>query len=205
MNTQRRETVLVTGTTSGIGKELVILLKPHYDVIELNRTELDLAVQDDVLNYEMPVVDILVNCAGHDHGGKVPFKEHHINHILSIMNTNLIAPMLLTRKAFEKNRFLRVINVTSTNIEHYWRDDLTYTLSKKALSEFGSLLDLEGVQVQELCPGLTKTNFNKSRHKWGHKRIDDLYDNHHLHPAVVARCLYSMIGAEDMTKVVMKP
>ena len=54
--------ILITGSTSGIGAATVKLLKLQYhEVIELNRSKLDLSDVQNVQEYQLPEVDCLIN------------------------------------------------------------------------------------------------------------------------------------------------
>ena len=59
--------VLISGTTSGIGYELVRLL--DCEVIELNRDIVDLDYPEKITECHIPTVDVVINNAGHDVGG----------------------------------------------------------------------------------------------------------------------------------------
>jgi short-subunit dehydrogenase len=130
----------------------------------------------------MPTVDMLINCAGTDIGGKIEFKKHKANEIVAIMNTNLIAPVLLSQKALQANSNCKIINVTSTNNIKYYSNNLTYSLTKKALESFTNMLQVEypKANILEVRLGLTKTNFNQNRFKGHEERFNDIYSNKHL-------------------------
>ena len=141
--------VLITGTTSGIGKAAVKLFRKwpdQYDVFELNRDTLDLSDWDAVKRFRMPKIDVLINNAG----GR---QEDDLDTVL----TNFLSPMTLARKAYEKNIDVTIINNTSSFVHTYWGNDLVYSASKKALAEFRKdfLYDNPGAVVHEIRPGLT--------------------------------------------------
>ena len=189
--------IAITGTSSGVGKWLCTFLDKDHTVIKITRDDYD-------LNYPWHInwlchVDILINCAGHDLGGKVPYAEHLQEHWLKIMNANLISPMSLCQLAIRKNPTVTIVNITSTNNDKFWPGDLVYSLSKKGLEEFGNMLTEEhpDVTVKEVRLGLTKTNFNTYRHSENHKPIDDLYANDHLLPEDVAAKICEFIFSDE--------
>jgi short-subunit dehydrogenase len=163
--------IAITGTSSGVGKELYNVLSKDYDVIGLTRNDIDLDYPDRIK--ELGKVDVLVNCAGHDLGGKVKFTEHKFEHWHKIMNTNLISAMRLTQLVLEHNPKAKIVNITSTNNDHFYPGDLVYSLTKKALEEFGRMIQIEfpDSTIKEVRLGLTKTNFNQNRHRLKHKPI----------------------------------
>lgn len=181
--------IVITGTTSGVGLALTQALKPNHTVVSLNRHDVDLSDITQVQNFSLPHCDILINCAGTGIGGKIDFVNHNIDDCVKILNVNTVSPVLLTHKALKINKNCKIVNITSTNNNRYWPNDLVYSLSKKSLSEFSKMLKVEyaSANVLEVCLGLTKTNFNDSRYKNCADRHIDIYSqNPHLEPATVA-------------------
>ena len=174
--------ILITGSTSGVGQGLCLSLSNSHTVIGLTRSNLDLSNTEKVSNFVMPTVDMLINCAGTDIGGKIEFTKHKANEIVTIINTNLIAPVLLSQKALQANSNCKIINVTSTNNIKYYSNNLTYSLTKKALESFTNMLQVEypKANILEVRLGLTKTNFNQNRFKGHEERFNDIYSNKHL-------------------------
>lgn len=175
--------IAITGSNSGIGQGLVELLSDKHYVISLSRCELDLSDINQVLLYPLPVCNMLINCAGTGIGGKIDFVNHNIVDITNILNINFVSPTLLTHKALSNNQLCKIVNITSTNNNRYWPNDLAYSLSKKSLAEFGSMLKVEypNVSYLEIQLGLTKTNFNQNRYQSCQSRFTDIYStNKHL-------------------------
>jgi short-subunit dehydrogenase len=201
------KTIVITGSNSGIGHELYKILSQHNTVIGLTRNDCDLDDITSVINYTLPHCDILINCAAHDLGGKVAFCEHETINLAKIFNTNLLAPTILTQKALRNNTQTKIVNITSTNNNRYYGNDLVYTLTKKALSDFTAYLkvDYPHIAALEVIVGLTKTNFNTNRHKAKHKPIDDLYSAPHLSPQNVANKIVDIIFDNSITKIEIIP
>ena len=174
--------ILITGSSSGVGKGLVLSLSTSNEVIGISRNELDLSNIVDVTMFDMPHVDMLINCAGTDVGGKIEFTKHKATEVVTIMNTNLLAPVLLSQKALQVNSNCKIVNVTSTNNIKYYPNNLTYSLTKKALESFTNMLQVEypKANILEIRLGLTKTNFNQNRFKGHEERFNDIYSNKHL-------------------------
>lgn len=173
--------ILITGTSSGIGLELSNRLS-SCDVQALTRLDLDLSNLSSVSSYNIGYTDMLINCAATGIGGKIDLVNHHDNDIVNILNTNLLAPILLTKKAIIENPKCKIVNITSTNNNRYYPNDLIYSLSKQALSDFGTMLKVEypDVDLLEVRLGLTKTEFNNNRYIKEPDRFVDIYQNKHL-------------------------
>jgi short-subunit dehydrogenase len=174
--------ILITGTSSGVGKGLRLALATSHNVIGLTRTDLDLSNVEQVSSFDLPVIDMLINCAGTDIGGKIEFTKHKTTEIVTIMNTNLLAPVLLSQKALQLNKNCKIVNITSTNNIKYYPNNLAYSLTKKSLESFTNMLQVEypKANILEVRLGLTKTNFNQNRFKGHEERFNDIYSNKHL-------------------------
>lgn len=174
--------ILITGTSSGVGKGLSLALSTSHNVIGLTRTDLDLSNVERVSSFDLPVIDMLINCAGTDIGGKIEFTKHKTSEIVTIMNTNLLAPVLLSQKALQLNKNCKIVNITSTNNIKYYPNNLAYSLTKKSLESFTNMLQVEypKANILEVRLGLTKTNFNQNRFKGHEERFNDIYSNKHL-------------------------
>lgn len=179
--------ITITGSNSGLGLALNQALSGH-QLTRLSRQELDLANINNVLEYELDYCDILINCAATDKGGKITFVNHHAEFISEILTVNLLSPVILSQKVLNKNPQCKIVNITSTNNNRYFANDLAYSLSKLALADFGNLLkvDVPEVRILEVRLGLTKTNFNNSRYKHQPERFYDIYQLPHLNVSAVA-------------------
>lgn len=189
--------ILVTGTSSGIGAELVQQLNKMstHIVVPVTRDHLDLSNIDAVQQYELPVIDMLINCAGTDCGGKIEFINQAQASISTILTTNLLSPVLLSHKALVLNSECKIVNITSTNNKQYWPNNLAYSLSKKALGEFGNMLQVDhpAVKYLEIRLGLTKTRFNQNRYVGYEDRFTDVYCNAHLTTGVAVDRIVSAL------------
>jgi short-subunit dehydrogenase len=172
--------IIITGTSSGVGEYLASKLQENHTVVAINRNDCDLnnSIPSNFVGY----CDMLINCAGTGIGGKIDFVNHNPEDINEIFNVNLLAPIELTRQALKQNKHCKIVNITSTNNKRYYPNDLAYSLSKLALSEFGKMLAIEypEVKILEVRLGLTQTNFNSNRYKKEPDRFQEIYHNKHL-------------------------
>jgi short-subunit dehydrogenase len=201
--------ILITGTTSGLGLFLSATLRDiGHEVIDLKRHMLDLSDITAVQAYTMPMIDMLINCAGTGVGGKTDFVSHLEGDMEIILNTNLVSPILLSKKALTINSCCKIVNITSTNNNRYHPGDLVYSLSKKALAEFGSMLQVEfpAVKYLEIRLGLTKTRFNQNRYVGHSHRYVDIYDQHPcLNPYQVATQILDVLFDDHIKIIEVSP
>jgi hypothetical protein len=109
-------------------------------------------------------LDIVINNAGVNHRGAV--RERSAEELVAILETNLVAPILLTQAAL---RCLDpagvIVNVASLAGKVPVPDEATYSGSKFGLRAFGRALDTElalhgaRVRVATVCPGPVDTGF----------------------------------------------
>lgn len=178
--------IIVTGSNSGIGKSIVNFLDNH-TVHCFSRKKYNMDIPGVFKNCETPDCDLLFNVAGHDLGGKVDFLHHNFDQWSKILNTNLVNTLHLTQLVLQSNINAKIINITSTNVDQYYPNDLIYSLSKSALSTFTDYLRIEypdrANNFKEVRLGLTKTNFVNNRHRENHIPNIDLYSMYdHLLP-----------------------
>lgn len=198
--------IAITGTTSGIGAALTKQLNA-FDIVRIDRAQVDLSDLAAVQLFAMPEVDMLINCAATGIGGKIAFHEHDSACVENILNTNLIAPVLLSQKALRQNRNCKIVNITSTNNRQYWGNDLVYSLSKLALADFSEMLRVEypNTCILEVRLGLTKTNFNTNRYRGFEDRFEELYNRPHLDADRVAERICAILFDNDIKFIEIAP
>ena len=182
---------LITGASSGIGKDMAIYLSElGYDIILVSREEdklkevkaelktkskiivMDLKEKDNCIKlYEMTKkenIDILVNNAGFGEFGE--FVKTPLQKELDMIDVNVVAVHILTKlflKDMKKRNLGYILNVSSIAgflsgplmAEYYASKNFVLSYTKAINTE----LKKEGseVHISALCPGPTKTNFNK--------------------------------------------
>jgi short-subunit dehydrogenase len=199
--------ILLTGGSSGIGQALYQQLCANHEITAPIRQQLDLLDSDQIINFVNQRYDILINCAGTGVGGKIDFVNHNTNNIKDILQTNLIAPVLLSQSVLKHNPQAKIVNITSTNNSRYWPNDLAYSLSKKSVEEFGKMLMIEypTIDYLEIRLGLTKTNFNQNRFKNEPNRYTELYQNNFLIPTDVANKICNVLFDRTVKFIEISP
>lgn len=180
--------VLITGASSGIGRNMAIeFAKRGYDLVLVARDEeklksvrneiktnveiipMDISVEDNCkkLHELVGYVDILINNAGFGVFGR--FIDTDLEREVQLINTNVVAVHVLT-KLFLKDMTIRnsgyILNVASIAghlpgplmAAYYSSKHYIYTLSSSINEELKK--DKINVKIGTLNPGPVRTNFN---------------------------------------------
>lgn len=180
------KTILVTGSSSGIGRGIAIecsrlgakvilngrnvdRLKETLDMMEGEGHQvltIDISKQEDIdrLVEEVPVLDGCVLCAGIPQ--VCPVKHFKRNDIEDILNVNTIAPIMITSGLLKKKKIHRgssvVLIESVSGVFVGTKGDVSYNASKAALNGFlkGAALELsgQGIRINAINPGLVPTN-----------------------------------------------
>ncbi|MDD4316063.1 MAG: SDR family NAD(P)-dependent oxidoreductase [Clostridia bacterium] len=177
---------VISGASSGIGKETALLLaKSGYRVFGLNRTASDISgvefVKTDITDNEsiksaiayiaakVGRIDLLVNNAGMGISGSI---EHTPSERAAyIFDVNFFGAFELTKAALPhmKKSGGRIINVSSLAAVIYLPFQGFYSATKAAVNLLFSALQLEvkpfGISVTNVMPGDIKTGFTSNRRK----------------------------------------
>ncbi len=182
--------VVITGASSGLGKELAkIYLEKGYKLV-LNgaheqgfqefegKENVEIVVGDlteqetidklaDVVKSKFGQVDILINNAGIIY--IQPFEKNTPEQLNQLLAIDLVAPMLLTQKFYplmvEKKQGV-IININSTSGKEPKANHTMYNAAKFGLTGFTQSLRLEvkqhGIRVLSIHPGGINTPLYKS-------------------------------------------
>ena len=221
MDASKPRNALITGAASGIGRAIaselaaegwrVILGDLDGDsVAEFARelgpaaTALQLDVTDraqvdslpDLVPAAFRPIDVLINNAGHDIGGRTRFDQGLADDWSSIIDTNLNGLMRVTRAIVPemvRRNIGDIVNVSSISAIRQVPDMAAYTASKAGVRAFSDILRADlaetGIRVTEILPGLTRTNIILKRHR-GDKELEREYFDRFkiaLDPADIAR------------------
>lgn len=175
------KTILITGTTSGIGQSIALYLHNlGYKVIGTYRTspkdypfqqiQLDITDQNAVQNTirSLDTIDVLINNAGIGQSGAI--EDMGIEYIKHEFETNFFGTVQLTQAILPKMREQgsgKIINISSMAGLIGMPFQGSYAASKHALEGFTASLRMEvtpfGIQVTNLLPGDFQTDFTKNR------------------------------------------
>lgn len=180
------KTILVTGSSSGIGRGIAIecskmgakVILNGRNVDRLNETlELmegeghvvlpaDISKQEEIdrIVVEVPTLDGVVLCAGIPQ--VCPVKHFKRNDIEDILSVNTVAPIMITSGLLKKKKIRKgssvVLIESISGVYVGTKGDVSYNASKAALNGFlkGSALELaaQGIRINAINPGLVPTN-----------------------------------------------
>ena len=217
------QTVVLTGAAGGMGRAITkALLDSGRRVVLVDRDakaleELAATAGDAVFPIQLDVsdakavdrlpdaipghfkpVDILINNAGHDIGGRTRFDLGSADDWSNIIKTNLIGLMRVTRAMLPemvRRNAGHVVNISSINAVRIVPDMAAYSTSKAGVHMFTETLRGElaetAIRVTELQPGLTRTNIILTRYRGDTQKEKDYFDQFRmaLEPADIARSI----------------
>ena len=180
------KTILVTGSSSGIGRGIAIecskigakvilngrnvdRLKETLDMMEGEGHQVlaaDISKQEDIdcLVEDVPILDGCVLCAGIPQ--VCPVKHFKRGDIEDIFSVNALAPIMITSGLLKKKKIRKgssvVLIESVSGVFVGTKGDVSYNASKAALNGFlkGAALELagQGIRVNAINPGLVPTN-----------------------------------------------
>ena len=143
-------------------------------------------------------VDILINNAGHDIGGRTRFDVGPADDWSGIIQTNLIGLMRVTRSILPdmvRRNAGHIVNISSINAVRIVPDMAAYSTSKAGVHMFTETLRAElaetAIRVTEMQPGLTRTSIILTRYRGDRKKEKDYFNQFKmaLDPADIARSI----------------
>jgi NADP-dependent 3-hydroxy acid dehydrogenase YdfG len=143
-------------------------------------------------------VDVLVNNAGHDIGGRLRFDVGSMEDWAGIIETNLIGTLRVTRAIVpgmvERDRG-DIVMMSSINALRIIPDMAAYSTSKTGLHAFTETLRGElaetAIRVTEINPGLTRTGIIRRRYRGDAAKEQAYFDQFKmaLEPEDIARSI----------------
>ena len=143
-------------------------------------------------------IDILINNAGHDIGGRTRFDIGPADDWAGIIQTNLIGLMRVTRSILPdmvRRNAGHIVNMSSINAVRIIPDMAAYSASKAGVHMFTETLRGElaetAIRVTEMQPGLTRTGIILTRYRGDKQKEKDYFDQFKmaLDPADIARSI----------------
>ena len=215
--------VLVTGAAGGMGRAItraliesgrrVVLVDRDAESLRAlaaeigdNTCAVELDVTDakkvdgllDLIPNAFKPIDILINNAGHDIGGRTRFDIGSPDDWSNIIATNLIGLMRVTRSLLPdmiRRNAGHIVNISSINAVRVVPDMAAYSTSKAGVHMFTETIRGElaetAIRVTEIQPGLTKTNIIATRYRGDKQKEKEYFDQFKiaLDPADVARSI----------------
>lgn len=221
--TSARPIALVTGASSGIGEAICRLLISHqYRVIGAARNEaklqalcdelgalfhplvLDVTDAQSVISLveslptDLRSIEILINNAGHDIGGRRSFEKGSAQQWSDIIETNVQGLMRITHAVIDgmlERGHGHVVNLGSIAGLKPTAAMAAYVASKYAVHGFSETLRLDyagkGIRVTEIMPGLVRTDF-------AHQRLGDIEKANEFYDS-----FESYLNPEDIAETVL--
>lgn len=128
-------------------------------------------------------VSLLVNCAGHDTGGRRPFEAGTAEEWVDILQANLVGLVRLTHLVVQQmiGRCAGdIVNIGSLSALRPAPRMAAYNASKAGVHAFSDVLRADlgrhDIRVIEIMPGLTQTNFVRSRLRGDADAARQFYD-----------------------------
>jgi NADP-dependent 3-hydroxy acid dehydrogenase YdfG len=199
---------LVTGASAGIGQSVARALSARgvRVICAARRLERLRALADDLpapalafeldiadggqvddlllrLPEEWRVIDILINNAGHDLGGRQVFQKRKADDVAATIQTNVTGLMRTTLAILpgmrERGRG-HIVNMGSSSGLEWTARHSVYVASKFAVHGFTNSLRQElqgsGVRLTEILPGLVRSEFAAARWRGDEERAAQFYD-----------------------------
>ncbi|NNM72932.1 SDR family oxidoreductase [Enterovirga aerilata] len=217
------EIVLLTGAAGGMGRAIaraavaggrrIVLADRDGPALEAFAAELGEAAcpirlditdhpEVDGLSDSIPEafrpIDVLINNAGHDIGGRTRFDLGSADDWTNIVATNLIGTMRITRAvlpAMVARNHGHVVNISSINAVRIIPDMAAYSTSKAGVRMFTETIRGElaetAIRVTEILPGLTRTGIIRTRYRGDREKEQAYFDQFGmaLDPEDVARTI----------------
>lgn len=166
-----KKAIVITGTSSGLGKALVdsLVLRKDVHLLPLSRVRCDLSNTDAVRSLvealcvelaEFSEIVFINNAAVLQPLG--PVGELHEESMISAAHVNFVSPLLIANALCRLGRRLQIIHITTGAARNPVSGWSVYCATKAAMSMFLSVLRAEQrVEVHEFDPGVMDTDMQE--------------------------------------------
>ena len=213
--------VLITGTTSGIGKTIMNhFIELNYEVYTINRKNInnnnitnyvcDLSdinqVQELIKTIDKLDIDILINNAGAGYPSKI--ENISLDSIYYETNLNLLTPYLLIQNIYPKmikKKYGRIINISSISSKRGTPYLYTYSATKAALDSLtqsiASTASNYGFTINSICPGGIDTNMSING-RIEISNLKNMKDNEYQNGMINEMCLGKLIPTKAVVYLI---
>ncbi|UZE49273.1 SDR family oxidoreductase [Rhodopseudomonas sp. P2A-2r] len=223
MTRDSKDSVLLTGAAGGLGRAIaravvasgrrIVLVDRNAEQLAEFAAELGamahavrLDINDhagvdrilDGLPEDFRQVDVLINNAGHDIGGRTRFDQGSADDWTDIIHTNLVGTMRMSRAVLPKmvtRNHGHVVNISSINAVRIVPDMAAYSASKAGIRMFTETIRGElaetAIRITEILPGLARTGIIVTRYRGDREKEQAYFDQFKmaLDPEDVARVI----------------
>lgn len=226
---------LITGVTGGIGYSIAQqLISNNYKLVVIgrNKTKLikviedlgkdnflywesfdlidDSKIESFVKNYTNKgiYIDVLINNSG-SALGLDSFQDCNVNQMLTMIDVNLRALMLLTYHVLQvmkiKNKG-HIINIGSTAGQVAYENGTAYCTSKAGVKTFSDGLRLDliktKIKVTNIMPGIVETNFSEVRFNGDLEKAKAVYEGiESLQPEDISEACWYVINQPERVQI----
>lgn len=214
--------VLITGTTSGIGKTIMNhFIELNYEVYTINRKNInnnnnitnyvcDLSdinqVQELIKTIDKLDIDILINNAGAGYPSKI--ENISLDSIYYETNLNFLTPYLLIQNIYPKmikKKYGRIINISSISSKRGTPYLYTYSATKAALDSLtqsiASTASNYGFTINSICPGGIDTNMSING-RIEISNLKNMKDNEYQNGMINEMCLGKLIPTKAVVYLI---
>ena len=180
--------IFVTGGSSGVGKAVVERLMTNHQVQAPSRSQLDLENIAQIESLDLSEFDVVINCAGINHGAYLGWRNNSGNNQSQQVAVNFTGALLLAKQYVKQRDRGQFIFITSLNIEDPMALNIFYTASKAALRYSIQTLRREcpNMVFTEICPGKIRTNMLRQNYQ-GTKTDEEIEQLYQQSPSLSAQ------------------
>ena len=152
--------VLLLGSNGGIGSSLLQAMSDEYDVTAWTSKDLDLNCPEKIFDCNFADYDILINCAGHNHGSWQGALQNTWQNQLSMIMVNYVANLFLLKHYAKSRTSGLYVWISSTSMDTPTPYQSIYAGTKVGSKFSIDLMSKEAnhIKVLEAKIGLVKTN-----------------------------------------------